>query len=143
MADVAIIIVTHGNFGKELLKSVEMIMGEQKDVFVFGLNLGDDVESLRDNVKRIVDENQRENKEIVVLVDVFGGSPSNIALSLLEHYDVKVIVGVNMPILIEILSCRNNCGIEDLVERGYRAGIDGIKKIDISSMKHVKNRSGG
>lgn len=130
-----ILIVTHGDFGKKLLESVQMIMGEQEDVVTLALNLGDDVESLRADVQKIVDENQRTNKETIVFVDLFGGSPSNIALSLLKHYDVQVMVGVNMPMLIEILSSRNNYDIEDLVERSYRAGIDGIKKLDVKSTK--------
>ena len=142
--ETCVVIITHGNFGKELLESVEMIMGEQKDVVTRGLNLGDDVESLRADIEKIVDENQKSNKDTIVLVDLFGGSPSNIALSLLKHYDVRVMTGVNMPMLIEMLSSRNNYdyGIEDLVERSYRAGTDGIKKIDISSMKLVKNVKG-
>jgi len=130
-----ILIVAHGNFGKELLQSVQLIIGEQEDVVTLGLNLGDDVESLRADVQKIVDENQRTNKETIVFVDLFGGSPSNIALSLLKHYDVQVMVGVNMPMLIEMLSSRNNYDIEDLVERSYRAGIDGIKKLDVKSTK--------
>lgn len=130
-----VLIVTHGDFGKKLLESVQMIMGEQEDVVTLALNLGDDVESLRADVQKIVDENQRTNKETIVFVDLFGGSPSNIALSLLKHYDVQVMVGVNMPMLIEMLSSKNNYSIEDLVERSYRAGIDGIKKLDVKSTK--------
>jgi PTS system mannose-specific IIA component len=135
MADVAIIIVTHGNFGKELLKSVEMIMGEQKDVFAFGLNLGDDVETLKENVRKTVEENQSLNKTTLIMVDLLGGSPSNIALSLLKDYDVKVLVGINMPMLIEILSSKDYCSIDVLIENGYKAGIEGIKKFDFYALK--------
>ena len=130
-----VLIVTHGDFGRELLQSVQMIMGEQEDVVTLGLGLGDDIESLRIDVQKVVDENERTNKETIILVDLFGGSPSNIALSLLKYHDIKVMVGVNMPMLIEMLSCRNSYEIEDLVERSYRAGIDGIKKVDIKSTK--------
>jgi PTS system mannose-specific IIA component len=135
MQNKAILIVTHGGFGRELLQSVQMIMGEQEDVVTLGLNLGDDIESLRIDVQKVVDENERTNKETIILVDLFGGSPSNIALSLLKYHDIKVMVGVNMPMLIEMLSCRNSYEIEDLVERSYRAGIDGIKKVDVKSTK--------
>jgi PTS system mannose-specific IIA component len=141
MADVAIVIVTHGNFGKELLKSVEMIMGEQKDVVAFGLNLGDDVETLKENVRKTVEENQSLNKTTLIMVDLLGGSPSNIALSLLKDYDVKVLVGINMPMLIEILSSKDYCGIDVLMENGYKAGIEGIKKFDFYAIK-VDNKIG-
>ena len=135
----AILIVTHGSFGKELLRSVEMIMGEQKDVVALGLDLADDVESLRTDVKKIVDENQRANKETIVIADLFGGSPSNIALSLLKDYDVRVMVGINMPMLIEVLSSRDDYGIEELTERSCRAGVNGIKKVDVE-MLNQQNR---
>jgi PTS system mannose-specific IIA component len=141
MADVAIVIVTHGNFGKELLKSVEMIMGEQKDVVAFGLNLGDDVETLKENVRKTVEENQSLNKTTLIMVDLLGGSPSNIALSLLKDYDVKVLVGINMPMLIEILSSKDYFGIDVLMENGYKAGIEGIKKFDFYAIK-VDNKIG-
>ena len=135
----AILIVTHGSFGKELLRSVEMIMGEQKDVVALGLNLADDVESLRTDVKKIVDENQRANRETIVIADLFGGSPSNVALSLLKDYDVRVMVGINMPMLMEVLSSRDDYGIEELTEISCRAGVNGIKKVDVE-MLNQQNR---
>lgn len=129
MKEKAVLIITHGNFGKELLKSAELIMGDQKDVVALGLNLGDDVESLRMDIEKIVEENQKANKETIILVDLFGGSTSNSALSISRNYDVKILTGVNLPMLIEILSSRDKFDTEELIEIGYKSSVDGIKKL--------------
>ncbi|ADL08630.1 PTS sugar transporter subunit IIA [Thermosediminibacter oceani] len=129
MKEKAVLIITHGNFSRELLKSAELIMGEQKDVVTLGLNLGDDIESLRMDVEKIVVENQKANKETIILVDLFGGSTSNSALSVSKNYDVKILTGVNLPMLIEILSSRDKYDTEELIEIVYKSSVDGIKKL--------------
>lgn len=139
MKEKSILIITHGNFGKELLKSAELIMGDQKDVVALGLNLGDDVESLRMDVEKIVKDNQKANKETIILVDLFGGSPSNSALSVSKQYDVKILTGVNLPMLIEMLSSRDNYDTEDLVEISYKSSVDGIKKLGYKISKKEEN----
>ncbi|TDT51303.1 PTS sugar transporter subunit IIA [Fonticella tunisiensis] len=123
-----LLIITHGNFGKELLKSVEMIMGEQEDAAALGLNLGDDVDVLRADVERIIAENEKADKDTIVLVDLLGGSPSNVGLYALKNHDIKVITGVNMLMLIEFFSSREFEELEDLVEKMINSGVEGIKK---------------
>ncbi len=126
----AVLVITHGKFGIELLKSVEMIMGEQEDAAALGLCLGDDVEALRADAQRIIAENQEADKETIVLVDLFGGSPSNVALYALRSSDTKLITGVNMLMLIEFFSSRDSEELSDLVEKMIASGIEGIKKFE-------------
>ena len=126
----AVLVITHGNFGIELLKSVEMIMGEQEDSAALGLCLGDDVEALRADAQRVIAENQEAGKETIVLVDIFGGSPSNVALYALRSSDTKLITGVNMLMLIEFFSSRDSEELSDLVEKMIASGIEGIKKFE-------------
>jgi PTS system mannose-specific IIA component len=126
----AVLIVTHGNFGKELLKSVEMIMGEQEDAAALGLNLGDEVDALRAEVDRIIVENGENDKETIVLVDLLGGSPSNVALYALKKHDIKLITGVNILMLIEFFSSREYDELGDLVQKMIDSSVEGIKKFE-------------
>ena len=135
-----VLIITHGDFGGSLLKSAELILGKQRDVVTLGIKWGDDIEMVKAKLEKILKANEEEGDETIVLVGLFGGSPSNIALSLLKSYDFKCLTGVNMPMLIEILSFREEYDIDTLVKRGYKAGIDGIKSIDSSLLKTNKTR---
>jgi PTS system mannose-specific IIA component len=126
----AVLVITHGKFGIELLKSVEMIMGEQEDAAALGLCLGDDVEALRADAQKVIAENQEAGKETIVLVDIFGGSPSNVALYALRSSDTKLITGVNMLMLIEFFSSRDSEELGDLVEKMISSSVEGIKKFE-------------
>lgn len=129
----AALIITHGIFGKELLNSVEMIMGKQENVKALGLSLGESVDELRNTADTIIAENLNEGLDTVVLVDILGGSPSNVGLYLLKKYKgIKLITGVNMLILIEFLQSRESVGLNELVDLMVSSGIEGIKKYEIN-----------
>lgn len=126
------LIITHGLFGKELLNSVEMIMGEQEDVKALGLSLGESVDELRNTAEGIILENQKAGLDTILLVDILGGSPSNVALYLLKKYNnIKLITGVNMLVLIEFLQSRESNELDDLIKLMINSGTDGIKKFEI------------
>lgn len=131
MSKKSALIITHGNFGKELLKSVEMIMGEQEDAKALGLCLGESVDALREEADSIILENQNADKDIVIFVDILGGSPSNVALYLLKKYkNIKLITGVNMLMLIEFFQSREFDELDDLLEKVINSGVEGIKKYE-------------
>jgi PTS system mannose-specific IIA component len=126
----AALIITHGNFGKELLKSVEMIMGEQENAAALGLNPGDEVDALRAEAERIVVENEKADKETIVLVDILGGSPSNVALYIFKSHNLKLVTGVNMPMLIEFFSSREYEEMGDLLQKLVDSSVEAIKKFE-------------
>ncbi|QAT39304.1 PTS mannose transporter subunit IIAB [Clostridium sp. JN-9] len=127
----AALIITHGGFGKELLKSVEMIMGEQENVKALGLSLGESVDDLRSTADNIVVENQKAGLDTIILVDILGGSPSNVALYLLKKYkSIKLITGVNMLMLIEFFQSRDSNGLDELIQLMINSASDGIKKFE-------------
>lgn len=99
----AIIIVTHGHLGQELRRSVEMIIGHIDDIYCLSLMEGMDPMDLRLEVKRIVDE---QPVEPIILTDLFGGSPSNIAATFVDKGARAVITGLNLPMLIEAVMQR-------------------------------------
>ncbi len=127
----AALIITHGSFGKELLKSVEMIMGEQEDANALGLSPGESVDELREKADSIIVENQNADKDNIVFVDILGGSPSNVALYLLKKYkNIKLITGVNMLMLIEFFQSREFDELDDFIEKIINSGVEGIKKYE-------------
>jgi PTS system mannose-specific IIA component len=129
MSNKALLVITHGNFGIELVKSVEMIMGEQEDVSALGLNPGESVEDLRESADRIVEANKEAGKETIILVDILGGSPSNVALYLLKKHGIKLVTGVNMYMLIEMFSQKDSVETADeLCDIMIETATENIKK---------------
>ncbi|WP_432718787.1 PTS sugar transporter subunit IIA [Pectinatus frisingensis] len=133
MKEKALLVITHGRFGIELVKSVEMIMGEQNNVVSMGLCLEDDVDELRINIKNEIEKFQKEGKEILLFVDVLGGSPSNIALQMVNEYKVYMITGVNMLMLISFFSNCDSLEMEELVKNIVKTGSEGIKIFQIGN----------
>jgi PTS system mannose-specific IIA component len=129
MSNKALLVITHGNFGIELVKSVEMIMGEQEDVNALGLNPGESVEDLRESADRIVEANKEAGKETIILVDILGGSPSNVALYLMKKHGIKLVTGVNMYMLIEMFSQKDSVETADeLCDIMIETATENIKK---------------
>lgn len=129
MSNKALLVITHGNFGIELVKSVEMIMGEQEDVNALGLNPGESVEDLRESADKIVEANKEAGKETIILVDILGGSPSNVALYLFKKHGIKLITGVNMYMLIEMFSQKDSVETADeLCDIMIETATENIKK---------------
>nr|3LFH_A Chain A, Phosphotransferase system, mannose/fructose-specific component IIA [Caldanaerobacter subterraneus subsp. tengcongensis MB4]3LFH_B Chain B, Phosphotransferase system, mannose/fructose-specific component IIA [Caldanaerobacter subterraneus subsp. tengcongensis MB4]3LFH_C Chain C, Phosphotransferase system, mannose/fructose-specific component IIA [Caldanaerobacter subterraneus subsp. tengcongensis MB4]3LFH_D Chain D, Phosphotransferase system, mannose/fructose-specific component IIA [Cal len=139
MKEKFVLIITHGDFGKGLLSGAEVIIGKQENVHTVGLNLGDNIEVVRKEVEKIIKEKLQEDKEIIIVVDLFGGSPFNIALSMMKEYDVKVITGINMPMLVELLTSINVYDTTELLENISKIGKDGIKVIEKSSLKMLEH----
>ncbi len=110
-----IVVASHGDFAKGLIQSSELIIGPSEDVYGIGFYHGDSVETLKANIEQYLIKAKNETKEVLVLVDLFGGSPCNVALGLLKDYDHDVITGVNMGMLIEAISMTDMSRV-DIVE---------------------------
>ena len=120
---VSILIITHGGFGKEIIKSMEMIMGKQDDVYFLGLYPEEDPAVFSVKVKeKIIELNQ--NGEVLVMVDVFGGTPSNASASNMKDLKFECVTGVSLPMLIEVALNRSRSSLDELVEMAIMAGIN-------------------
>ncbi|MEN6313712.1 MAG: PTS sugar transporter subunit IIA [Clostridiaceae bacterium] len=108
-----IIMVSHGYYAKTMLESAQLIAGEQDHICVFGLHLGDSVDQLREEVSKAIEEAQK-NGEVLVLTDMFSGSPFNAVVSLMQHYSFHHLTGINLPILLEILMSRDSSSAEEI-----------------------------
>ncbi|GAB1534922.1 PTS sugar transporter [Geovibrio sp. ADMFC3] len=101
---VGIVLVTHGRFGEELKKSAEMILGSQEGVETISMEYGSSLADVADEIEKIIA--RYEESGAIVFTDMFGGSPSNVAMAYLGAKNVEVVSGVNLPMLIKALGMR-------------------------------------
>jgi PTS system mannose-specific IIA component len=121
---VGVILVTHGQFGKHLLEAAQTILGPQEqcaDIAVEGtVDMATLLADLKSTVKRM-----EKGDGVIILTDMFGGTPSNISLSLLQPGKVDVLTGVNLPMLLRILGMRDQ-DLPQLAQNAKSAAIQGI-----------------
>jgi mannose PTS system EIIA component len=126
---IGIVLVTHGRLAIELLAALEHVVGPQTGIATVCIGPDDDMEARR---KEILDGVARVNQGqgAVVLTDMFGGTPSNLAISVMEQAKVEVIAGVNLPMLVKLASVRGTHALADAVVEAQEAG---RKYINIAS----------
>lgn len=114
-----ILVLTHGNAGEALVKSAEMIISTLENVQAFSLLPGMSPEEFIEIVKAHLD-NLR--KGVLILTDLFGGTPFNVAMALSKNYDINVVSGVNIAMIIEGDLLRNNLSGRELAEAVQQVG---------------------
>jgi PTS system mannose-specific IIA component len=125
-----IILATHGHFSASILESCEFIMGKQSNVKTLAVVAGMGTDEMFDFFRREIEDSlANEEKLPVVLTDLFGGSPFNQALRIGKIYDVTVIAGLNLPMLIEALEVRDHLNGEELTGHLIDAGKNGISSV--------------
>ncbi|ADL08634.1 PTS sugar transporter subunit IIA [Thermosediminibacter oceani] len=129
---IGILIVSHGNLGKELLKSAELIVGNQERTMALGLFPGDNIEEFKNNILETI-KMLDEGDGVLIFIDFYGGSPSNVTIigsrDLEDNLKVEYITGVNMPMIIEALTMRKNYNLSMLKEHCIEKGHCGIKDL--------------
>ncbi|MBS3810038.1 MAG: PTS sugar transporter subunit IIA [Desulfobacterales bacterium] len=104
---VGIVIVTHGQLGESLIETATVIFDERPEAVVsVSIDLSEDVNKLRNKIENAI-KSVNENDGIIILTDMFGGTPSNLSYSFLEEGSIEVISGVNLPVLIKSANLRN------------------------------------
>lgn len=121
---IGIIIISHGDLSSSILRTAEKILGPLNDCVSISVDVAHDTS---DAVRRINSAAQRldKGKGVLILTDMFGGTPANLALSLLGHYNVEVVTGVNLPMAMKVFSSRNT-ELDKLAQLAEDAGKDGI-----------------
>jgi PTS system mannose-specific IIA component len=115
------ILVTHGQLAEEFVKAMEHVVGRQESVATVCIGPKDDVESKRKEIARAIKEVD-SGEGVAILTDLFGGTPSNLAISLMKEGQVEVIAGINLPMLIRLANARKKMGIMDAVRAAREAG---------------------
>ena len=118
---IGLVIVTHGRLAVELISALEHVVGPQANITGVCIGPDDDMEERRTLILRSVAEAE-EGNGVVLLTDMFGGTPSNLAISIMDQANVEVIAGVNLPMLIKLASVRNTEPLEKAVISARDAG---------------------
>ncbi|PLX69681.1 MAG: PTS galactitol transporter subunit IIBC [Denitrovibrio sp.] len=101
---IGIILVTHGSFGSELIKTAEMIVGKQEEIESISMQEGSSLANIADEIESSIEKYAETGA--IVFTDMFGGSPSNISMAYLGSKNVEVVSGVNLPMLVKAISVR-------------------------------------
>jgi len=104
---IGVVVVTHGQLAVELVNAAEMIVGELPQFTAVSIGWHDEVNDARSDIAQAV-ERVRGDGGVLLLTDMFGGTPSNLGLTFLETDRLEVITGVNLPMLIKLASLRSS-----------------------------------
>ncbi len=122
---VAGVVVTHGQLANELLAAAEMIVGAIKHITSVSIGWHDDVDAARDEVERAIGRVSKD-RGVLILTDMFGGTPTNIASMFLSEGEVEVVTGVNLPMVIKLASQSGEESLGEIARRVRDQGRDGI-----------------
>ncbi len=121
---IGLVLVTHAGLAGELLAAAEMVVGPLELAEAVGIRPGDAVEFIRTSIEEAI--NRVNGDGVVVMTDMFGGTPANMSLSFLEENRVEVLTGVNLPMLIKFSSDRGKTNITDLAAQLKSCGRESI-----------------
>lgn len=134
---IGMVVVTHGRLAEEFIAAMEHVVGPQTALQAISIGPDDDMEQRREDILEAVDRVD-EGAGVILLTDMFGGTPSNLAISIMDTTKVEVIAGINLPMLIKLASVRENCTMEDAVTAAQDSG---RKYINVAS--HVLSGDNG
>lgn len=116
-----IVIVTHGKLANEFQLAAEHVVGKQPQIGTVCIGPGDDAEESRRQIIAAVKEAD-SGKGVIILTDMFGGTPSNLAISLMGKGEIEVIAGINLPMLIKLVSVRKETPLRQAALLAQEAG---------------------
>jgi len=118
---IGLVLVTHGRLAEEFLHAVVHVVGPQEKFATICIGPEDDMEERRDDIVEAV-TSVDEGDGVIILTDMFGGTPSNMAISVMEEGKVEVIAGVNLPMLIKLSSIRQDKSLMEALLEAQKAG---------------------
>lgn len=118
---IGLVLVTHGRLAEEFVVAMEHVVGKQEQIASICIGPEDDMESRRADIAAAI-KSVDSGRGVIVLSDLFGGTPSNLAISLMEAGRVEVIAGINLPMLIRLGSARKTMKVTEAVAAARDAG---------------------
>ena len=118
---IGMVLVTHGNLANEFISAMQHVVGKQEQIAPVCIGPEDDMEMRRAEILKKVEE-VNDGSGVVVLTDMFGGTPSNLAISIMDRATVEIIAGVNLPMLIKLASLRKEKNLKETVSGAQEAG---------------------
>jgi len=134
------IFITHGNMGQEILETAQKIMEEDLtdycSVFSIDFSMAEKLDDIKAEIKGCLDGYLEKDRKVIIFVDLFGGSPSNVAYTIAKHENVDVVSGVNLPmVMYSIEHLESSRKLEEMVEGIMKSGVQ-----NITSAKKLLNR---
>ena len=123
---IGLVIVTHGGLAREFRAALEHVVGPQKRLETVQIGPDDDMGLRRTEILEAIAKVEN-GSGVIVLTDMFGGTPSNLAISVMDESKVEVIAGINLPILVKLAALRNEVGLAQAVTLARDAGRKYIK----------------
>lgn len=121
-----LVIVTHTSLADSFLNAAEMILGRLKNAVAVCLEKEDSIETMNKKLTEAIASVGQDGEGVVVMTDMFGGTPSNVSLPYLETGKVEILTGVNMPMILSFFNARSSSSLSDLVAMLRKAACEGI-----------------
>ena len=124
-----VIVVSHGSYARGLVDTVQMIAGKQEDLEAFGLESEESVDTLKEKIRHSIEQASQE-EEILILTDIFYGSPFNTVISLMPEYDLYHVTGINLPLMMEVIMGRiSGKHAEEICKELLKAAPDTVRDV--------------
>ena len=124
-----VIVVSHGSYARGLVDTVQMIAGKQEDLEAFGLESEESVDTLKEKIRQSI-EQASQDEEILILTDIFYGSPFNTVISLMPEYDLYHVTGINLPLMMEVIMGRiSGKHAEEICKELLKAAPDTVRDV--------------
>ncbi|MEO6050653.1 MAG: PTS sugar transporter subunit IIA [Pyrinomonadaceae bacterium] len=124
------VIVSHGQVANEIVAAAEAVVGDLNHITAVSIGWHDDVEMAKDEIKRAI-ANVSEGNGVLILTDMFGGTPTNIAAMFLKENEVEIVTGVNLPMVIKLASVNREMTLRELAKEVEDQGKEAICRAGI------------
>ena len=111
---IGLVVATHGNLGSELLLSAQMIIGPVINARSVSITHDSSMEAIRDAIAEAVTEVGQDGHGVIIVTDMFGGTPATVSMTFLEPQSVEVITGVNLPMILKFFNSQESLGLDEL-----------------------------
>ena len=111
---IGLVVATHGNLGVELLASAQMIIGPVLNARSVSINQENSMEDIRDAIDKAIKEVSSDDAGVIIVTDMFGGTPANVSMTFLEPQSVEVLTGANLPMLLKFFNSQESLGLDEL-----------------------------
>ena len=118
---IGVVLVTHGRLAEEFISALEHVVGKQSQMLAICIESDDDMEDCRLKILAAT-QGVDSGDGVILLTDMFGGTPSNLAISIMEQANVEVVAGINLPMLIKLATSRDGGGLAEVAVCAQEAG---------------------
>ena len=139
---IGIIVAGHGESAQHLVEAAEMIAGMCENLVSIGLLPDQGLEDVTQTLHQACQKLLETTEGVLALVDLQGGTPANAACMLVTTYPLAIVSGVNLPMLLEVLHCRQEKTLEELADIAVRSGKEAIKDISILFKARLEKQNG-